>query len=100
LNWSGETQNLFLVSALAIPKAIEPEPDYDNPEAANESEPPPRDAPFPELAEREASAVIRARNTVVAAWLWRRYAAPTQLARHPIRVDGWCSVVGPGKAEP
>jgi hypothetical protein len=97
LNWSADAQNFFLVSALVIPSAIEPEPDYDNPDAANDGEQPRRDVPFPELAEREATAVIKARNTVVAAWLWRRYAAQTPLARNPIRVDGWCTVVGPEK---
>lgn len=97
LNWSAEAQNYFLVSALVMPSAP-PEPDYENPDAG-EAEDEPRSAPFPELAEREATAVIRARNTVVAAWLWRRYAAQTPLARHPIRVDGWCMVVGPEKAE-
>mgnify|MGYP001091560593 CR=1 FL=1 len=52
---------------------------------------------FPELAEREATAVIRARNAVVAAWLWRRYAAETPLAQNPIRVDSWCNAVGSEK---
>ena len=101
LNWSAGSQNLFLVSALVIPSfEAEPEPDYDNPDRrdAAESEEPSRhqrEAPFPELAAREATAVIKARNTVVAAWLWRRHAAQTPLAQNPIRVDGWCSVVGP-----
>lgn len=99
LNWSAEAQNFFLVSALVIPSAVEPEPDYENPEATDHSETQQRHAPFPELAEREVTAVVRARNTVVAAWLWRRYAAQTPLAHHPIRVDGWCMVVGPEKAE-
>jgi hypothetical protein len=99
LNWSADAQNFFLVSALVIPSVVEPEPDYDNPEAADQDKHPRRDAPFPELAEREATAVVKARNTVVAAWLWRRYAAQTSLACNPIRVDGWCPVVGPEKAE-
>ena len=98
LNWAAESQNYFLVSALVIPSALEPEPDYDNPEPATAEDALPdqrRDAPFPELAEKEATAVIKARNAVVAAWLWRRYADETPLARHPIRVDSWCSVAGP-----
>ena len=99
LNWSEEIQNLFLVSALT-PFVPPPEPDYENPEAmaaAEQSNDQQREAPFPELAEKQATAVVKARNTVVAAWLWRRYAAQTPLARNAIRVDGWCSVVGPGK---
>ena len=99
LNWSEERQNLFLVSALT-PFVPPPEPDYENPDAmaaAEQADKHDRQAPFPELAEKEATAVVRARNTVVAAWLWRRYASQTALARNPIRVDGWCSVVGPGK---
>lgn len=103
LNWSPDAQNFFLVSALVIPTVgIELEPDYDNPESVDAAEaaaanPPQREAPFPELAEKEATAVIKARNTVVAAWLWRRYAAETPLAGNPIRVDSWCSVAGPEK---
>ena len=99
LNWSEETQNLFLVSALA-PIVPPPEPDYDNPDAMaadEESDNQLRQAPFPELAEKQASAVVKARNTVVAAWLWRRHAAQSPLARNAIRVDGWCNVVGPPK---
>ncbi len=101
LNWSAAAQNFFLVSALVIPTfAPEPEPDYDKPEPENTAEAEAsnharREAPFPELAEKEATAVIRARNTVVAAWLWRRYAAATRLAHNPIRVDSWCNVAGP-----
>ena len=95
LNWSGEAQNYFLVSALVIPSTVEAEPDYENPDAlAEESVNHPREAPFPELAEREVTAVVKARNTLVAAWLWRRYAAQTPLACNPIRVDGWCPVAG------
>jgi len=100
LNWSAEAQNYFLVSALVICSPVEPEPDYDNPEPTDVEGDLPgghREAPFPELAAKEATAVIKARNTVVAAWLWRRYAAETPLARNPIRVDGWCAVVGPAK---
>ncbi len=98
LNWAADSQNYFLVSALVIPSAIEPEPDYDNPEPESAEDGLPherREAPFPELAEKEATAVIKARNAVVAAWLWRRYAAETRLASNPIRVDGWCTVAGP-----
>jgi hypothetical protein len=101
LNWSADAQNFFLVSALVIPTfAPAPDPDYENldgqdPDAAENSDDHSREAPFPELAPREATAVVKARNTVVAAWLWRRYAAQTPLATNPIRVDGWCSVVGP-----
>lgn len=101
LNWSADAQNLFLVSALVMPSfEPEPEPDYEDPERTDvdqseESSRHQREAPFPELAAREATAVIKARNTVVAAWLWRRHAAQTPLARNPIRVDGWCNVVGP-----
>jgi hypothetical protein len=97
LNWSADAQNVFLVSALAFPTPV-PEPDYDNPDPTPEASlDAHREPPFPELAAKEATAVIRARNTVVAAWLWRRYTAQTRLAGNPIRVDSWCSVVGPEK---
>jgi hypothetical protein len=51
-------------------------------------------ATFPQALDKEAAALIQARNSVVAAWLWRRYAANTRLAANAIRIDPWCGAMG------
>jgi len=43
--------------------------------------------------DKEAAALIEARNSVVAAWLWRRFAADTPLAANHIRIDPWCGAL-------
>jgi hypothetical protein len=113
LNWAEDKQSFFLLSVLAPPPPppeIAEEPEAGAAEAAqpadetaagsafglDESE-----ADFPELAAREAAALIRARNSAVAAWLWRQYAAETELAGNPIRIDPWFGVLGPeAKSDP
>jgi hypothetical protein len=50
-------------------------------------------ADHPEAGDKQAAAVIQARNSVAAAWLWRRYAAEHQLSVLPFRLDPWCGVV-------
>ena len=109
LNWSGEKHYFYVVSALS-PAAPPPEVTYDedgNPVAVEpphpeEGEPASfhltdRGSAFPELVDKEVAVVVRARNSVVAAWLWRRHAANTALARNNIRVDPW---FGAGSVEP
>jgi hypothetical protein len=51
-------------------------------------------ADFPQLANKEAAALVRARNSAVAAWLWQKYAAATRLAGNQVRIDPWCGVLG------
>ncbi|MGA2543324.1 MAG: tetratricopeptide repeat protein [Verrucomicrobiota bacterium] len=106
LNWAEDKQFFFLLSVLSPPPPPPPEP-WEEPEAghadgaetpeeaADESAPAPgeADADFPELAGKEAAALIRARNSAVAAWLWRNYAADTKLAGNQIRIDPWCGVL-------
>ena len=93
LNWSAEKAYLFLVSVLS-PPAPPQEPDEEweeeNPARAEERRLQARQAAFPELAAKELAVLAPARNSVVAAWLWRRHAAGTPLAGHAIRVDAWC----------
>ena len=106
LNWSAENQFFFLLSVLSPPPPPA-EPKYemaaDVPNAAESPEENP-DAPdimelgqehtnFPELVDKEAAALIQARNSVVAAWLWRKFAASTPLAGNAIRIDPWCGVM-------
>ena len=114
LNWAEDKQSFFLLSVLSPPppppSESGEEPEADAADAAlspeesaagsafglDESE-----ADFPELAGKEAAALIRARNSAVAAWLWRKYAADTELAGNPIRIDPWFGVLAPeAKSDP
>ncbi|HUA38839.1 MAG TPA: hypothetical protein VMA35_10650 [Candidatus Sulfopaludibacter sp.] len=106
LNWLSDKRFLFVLSVLS-PLAAQnfvDEPETDDPESA---QPPVADAErggpispgelsatFPQALDKEAAALIRARNSVVAAWLWRRYAANTRLATNQVRIDPWCGAIG------
>jgi lipoprotein NlpI len=109
LNWATEKQFFFLLSVLSPlpPPASEEweEPEGGDKEDAQSSEeaaeaPDPASAEalaeFPQLADKEAAALIRARNSAVAAWLWQKYAAETRLAGNQVRIDPWCGVMFPG----
>ncbi|HWI56764.1 MAG TPA: hypothetical protein VNZ22_06030, partial [Bacillota bacterium] len=111
LNWSPDKTYFFLISVLSPPGApaeVAEEPNEDrqpgeervHDEAdGDESSEWVSDQPqaaFPQLVEKELAVVVRARNSVVAAWLWRRYAASTPLARNAIRIDALCEVVPMG----
>ena len=41
---------------------------------------------FPELVERKAATLVEARNSVIAAWLWQQYCAPTRCT-NPIQIS-------------
>jgi hypothetical protein len=104
LNWAPEKQFLFMLTALtpwspdagagwdpdAEPPSEETGEAGENDEAEHLGE---WYATYPQMRDKEAAALIRARNSVVAAWLWRRYAAGTRLAANPIRIDPWCGVM-------
>ena len=105
LNWSPEKKFFFLLSVLspqplsAIPADdLEPDaPDDDNPSDENENEGK-LDldgfvATLPEMRDKEAAALVEACNSVVAAWLWRKYAADTRLAPNEIQITPCCSFV-------
>ncbi len=106
LNWSVDKQYYQIVSVLSPPPAPQEEPDFEEPspedllgsgEGASDPEVLHREervSDFPEMANKEAAVVVRARNSVVAAWLWRRAAGATGLARNRIRVDPWCGAEG------
>lgn len=106
LNWSSDRKFLFILSVLS-PLAPQAEP-VDEPEnetsdageLPGDEEGSPQSisigelyATFPQALDKEAAALIQARNSVVAAWLWRRYAANTRLAANSIRIDPWCGVL-------
>ncbi len=106
LNWSADKQFLFVLSVLS--PLAPPPPPLDEPETDDADLADPTDEnleksepvgigelyeTFPQALDKEAAALIRARNSAVAAWLWRRYAATTRLAVNSIRIDPWCGAV-------
>jgi hypothetical protein len=107
LNWSSDKKFLFILSVLSPfapgPEA-EHEPELDDADsirasAENGEEPEPIRIgelyeTFPQALDKEAAALVQARNSVVAAWLWRRFAANTRLAVNSIRIDPWCGAIG------
>lgn len=107
LNWLSDRKFLFVLSVLSPPAPqVEPpdEPETEEDESAEspddsteKSEPISIGelyATFPQALDKEAAVLIQARNSLVAAWLWRRYAANTPLAANAIRIDPWCGAIG------
>jgi hypothetical protein len=105
LNWSADKQFLFIISVLSPPPPPKLEPEFDEVEdsAAADSDEAIETSDsvdlgelyetFPQARDKDAAAIIRARNSVVAAWLWRRYSSNTPLAKNAIRVDPMCQVI-------
>lgn len=106
LNWSSDRQFFFLFAILR-PLPVPPDP-LDQPEVANpeliervageDEEPAPMSEEelyrtFPAAFDKEAVVLAQARNSVVAAWLWRRYAASTPHAATSIRIEPWPGIV-------
>jgi hypothetical protein len=105
LNWSPDKKFFFLVSVLSprpspvySPDELEPDATIHD-DAADEN---PDDekseldgfvATLPEMRDKEAAALVEARNSVVAAWLWRKFAANTRLAPNEIQIDPCCSFI-------
>lgn len=105
LNWSADKQFLFMVCVFSGPPPLAdgneppeaPEPTEFADEAIGATDPEELQrllAQYPQGADKEAAALIQARNSVVAAWLWRRYAADTRLAANRIHLDPWSGVMG------
>jgi hypothetical protein len=107
LNWSADKQFCYLLTAFSLPpqppgldelterQATEPDDTpEDNTDSNDATELQSLLAMYPQAADKEAAALIKARNSAVAAWLWRRFAANTRLAVNPIRIDPWCGAIG------
>lgn len=110
LNWSADRKYFYLVSTLSPPPPPPDDFEEEDPETQDGSAAARnatdedglsvpgstglhlREAAFPELAAKEAAGLVQARNSVVAAWLWRRHTAGHPWARNPIRIDPWCGV--------
>jgi hypothetical protein len=105
LNWSPDKKFFFLVSVLTPrPSPAYPPGELESDatihdDAADEN---PDDgkseldgfvATLPEMRDKEAAALVEARNSVVAAWLWRKFAANTRLAPNEIQIDPCCSFI-------
>ena len=105
LNWSPDKKFFFLLSVLSPrPLPIIPAddwessaPDRDDADDENENEAKPDldgfVATLPEMRDKEAAVLVEASNSVVAAWLWRKYAADTRLAPNEIQITPGCSFV-------
>lgn len=96
LNWSGEKQFFFLLKVLPLPRPQIPayEETVDDLETGGPKEPSPAELDEMNVIVPETVAVIRARNSVAAAWLWRRHAANTEWKNRAIRITPMCGTVG------
>jgi hypothetical protein len=100
LNWSPDKKFFFLVSVLSPRPSPVFAADATNPDEAP-GENPGEEAPdldgfvaaLPELRDKEAAALVEARNSVVAAWLWRKFAADTRLAANEIQIGPCCNFI-------
>ncbi len=105
LNWAPDKHFFFLVSALSpqaapamypdeseIPEPS-PVPDTDGIASDEGSDLDGYVLALPEMREKEAAALVQARNSVVAAWLWRKYAADTRLTLNEIHVGPCCGLI-------
>jgi hypothetical protein len=102
LNWSPNIKFLFLVSSLSAPRiatendefAEEPDSNEAEEQEGGQSRPVLEEAiaGLPEMREKETAALIEARNAVVAAWIWRKFAETTRLASNEILVSPCCAI--------
>ena len=105
LNWSPDKKFYFLLSVLSPhpspatpPGDLQHEPGVhdDALDENSDDEKPDLDgfvAALPEMRDKEAAALVEARNSVVAAWLWRKFAANTKLAANEIQIDPCCAFI-------
>ncbi|HXI71514.1 MAG TPA: hypothetical protein VNN22_14260 [Verrucomicrobiae bacterium] len=97
LNWTPDKKSFFLVSVLSSRPAPVLPADMDE-SAMNNPDDPAEDldgyiAALPEMKDKEAAVLVEARNSVVAAWLWQKFAAATKLAANEIQISPCCAFV-------
>jgi len=107
LNWSADKTFIFLLSSLSAPSVAadlyeeteESEADVAGEQGRGEKKPvlDQAVAQLPEMREKEAAALVEARNSVVAAWLWRKFTAKTRLISNEIVLNPCCAII-PGDA--
>jgi hypothetical protein len=103
LNWSLDKQFIFLVSSLSAPASVNQfDEDFDEENSDDDAELDRTSSEsildeavssLPEMRDKEAAALIEARNAVVAAWLWRKFAANTRLASNEILASPCCIII-------
>jgi hypothetical protein len=105
LNWSPDKKFFFLLSVLSPrPLPVIPADEWESnapnrDDADDENEDDEKTdldeavAALPEMRDKDAAALVEARNSVVAAWLWRKYAAGTRLAPNEIQITPCCSFI-------
>ncbi len=115
LNWSAEKTFYFLLSVIS-PPAPPPDPfeirrdaeagtgergtgERSDPDVEEELDGEPVTVPFPELADKDLAVIVRARNAVVAGWLWRKYSASLPLASNAIQMEALCDFAPVGGGE-
>jgi hypothetical protein len=96
LNWSADKQFYYLLTVLSPPtlppQNPDDEPDEDSVLAAEELDQ--LLVIYPLGEEKETVAVVQARNSLVATWLWRRHIANAPLSKFQIRIDPLCGTLG------
>jgi len=107
LNWSPEKKFIFLVSSLAPPPVMtealdEFEDSGSESENQNEAGPvlDPAVSSLPEMRDKEAAALVEARNSVLAAWLWQKFVADTPAAGKEILVNPCCGIFAAKETPP
>lgn len=100
LNWAGDRTFYFIIGVLR-PRPARPEkeglPFYEDSQEEGQQ---PAAEDIPEIIERECAAMVRARNSVVAAWLWKRFSASMPVANNEIQIVPWCGAMGFGNPNP
>jgi hypothetical protein len=103
LNWSPEKKFLFIVSVLSPASTHEGRSEipamYENAKnrninASGETNSDDSIMSLPELTDKAAVMLVEARNSVVAAWLWQKFAAATPLAANRIQIGPMCQAIG------
>jgi hypothetical protein len=103
LNWSPEKKFLFVVSILSPSSARKGESeipgmyeDIENRNTDTSGETTSDDSvmSLPELTDKAAVILVEARNSVVARWLWQKFAAATPLAANRIQIGPLCQAIG------
>ena len=107
LNWSPDKQFFFVLSVITPPSppveaSGEPEfrqasdvEEFDGEQSEGTEQNIASDLTLftPQMMGMEVAALVKARNSAVAAWLWRKFASDTPLAANQITIESWCGVL-------
>jgi hypothetical protein len=98
LNWSPDKKFLFLLSSLKALPEIQPDVEFEESESGKEQVDSPQPleqfvASLPEMREKDAAGLVEARNAVVAAWLWRKFATSMPNVSPEILLSPCCAII-------